>query len=238
MRPVYAFRRQIQPVSSALILFSVTALVSSSGLGAQEMLRPNLADIASGDGWTLANRSAVVEAQGDRAIITFDARQGSGAAWLNDVEFDTGTIELLIRGKNNPGRSFVGVAFRGVDEDTYDAIYFRPFNFVGDNDLSRSHMVQYVSHPEHPWSQLRQDHPGVYENSLLNPPDPDDFFRARIVVTDREIRVYVNDDAEPSLAVTQLTNRRGGRIGLWMGNGSDGSFADLVLTLEPLAGRP
>lgn len=229
MRHVYAVRRPIHPASSALMLLSVTALAASNGLGAQEVLRPNLADIATGNGWTVSNRGASVEAQGDRTIITFDARQGSGAAWLNDVEFDTGTIELRIRGKNNPGRSFVGVAFRGVDDDTYDAIYFRPFNFVADNDLSRSHMVQYISHPEHPWSQLRQDHPGVYENALLNPPDPDDFFRARIVVTNREVRVYVNDDTEPSLVVTPLPNRTGGRIGLWMGNGSDGSFADLVL---------
>jgi hypothetical protein len=228
MRLVHAVH-PIHPAPSALMLLSVAALASASGVGAQEVLRPNLADIATGEGWTVANRSATVEAQGSRTIVTFDARQGDGAAWLDDVEFDTGTIELLIRGKNNPGRSFVGVAFRGVDEETYDAVYFRPFNFVADNDVSRSHMVQYISHPEHTWAQLRQDHPDVYESSLQDPPDPDDFFRARIVVATREIRVFVEDDTEPSLVVTQLTNRAGGRIGLWMGNGSDGSFADLVL---------
>ena len=229
MRHVCAVRRPIHPASSALLLLSVAAFVSSSGVGAQEVLRPNLADIATGNGWTVANRGAMVEPQGDRAIVTFDAREGDGAAWLNDVEFDTGTIELLIRGKNNPGRSFVGVAFRGVDDETYDAIYFRPFNFVADNDVNRSHMVQYISHPEHPWHQLRGDHPDVYENSLLDPPDPDDFFRARIVIADREIRVYVDDDTQPSLVVTPLANRTGGRIGLWTGHNSDGSFAELVL---------
>lgn len=229
MRRVHAVRHPIHPAPLTLMVLSVAALASSSGVGAQEVLRPNLADIPAGDGWTVANRSAAVEAQGGRTIVTFDARPGDGAAWLNDVEFDTGTIELLIRGRNNPGRSFVGVAFRGIDDETYDAVYFRPFNFVADNDLSRSHMVQYISHPAHTWAQLRQDHPDVYENSLQDPPDPDDFFRARIVVADREIRVYVEDDTEPSLVVTELTNRTGGRIGLWMGNNSDGSFADLVL---------
>ncbi len=229
MRSVYPVTRPKRRASFALMLWSVAALVSSNGVGAQEVLRPNLADIATGDGWTVANRGATVEAQGDRAIITFDARPGAGTAWLNNVEFDTGTIELLVRGENSPGRSFVGVAFRGVDDETYEAIYFRPFNFRADNNLSRSHMVQYISHPEHPWNQLRQDHPNVYENSLLNPPNPDDFFRARIVITNREIRVYVEHDTEPSLVVTRLKDPTSGRVGLWMGNNSGGSFAELVL---------
>jgi len=167
--------------------------------------------------------------------VTFDGRPGSGAAWLDEFEFENGTIEVSIRGKNNPGRSFVGVAFRGVDDEIYDAIYFRPFNFLADNDLSRSHAVQYVSHPENTWSRLREEHTDVYENALIDPPDPDAFFKARIVISKPEIRVYVEDDTEPSLVVNELTDRVGGRIGLWMGNNSDGSFAELVV--EPEGGR-
>jgi ssDNA-binding replication factor A large subunit len=55
------------------------------------------------------------------------------------------------------------------------------------------------------------------------------FFKARIEITKPEIRVYVNDAAEPCLVVNELSDRTGGRIGLWMGNNSDGSFAELVL---------
>jgi hypothetical protein len=164
-----------------------------------------------------------------RTVVTFDGRPGDGAAWLDGVDFQNGTIELSIRGKNNPGRSFVGVAFRGVDDETYDAVYFRPFNFVADNDASRSHMVQYISHPAYTWSRLREEHTDVYENSLPNPPDPDSFFRARIVVEKPQVRVYVGDDPEPCLVVNELTDREGGRIGLWMGNNSDGSFAELII---------
>ena len=148
---------------------------------------------------------------------------------MDGVEFENGTIEVLIRGKNNPGQSFVGVAFRGVDDETYDAVYFRPFNFVADNDLSRSHMVQYVSHPDHTWFRLREEHTDEYENIIADPPNPDEFFRARIVVSKPEVRVYAGDDTEPCLVVNELTDRTGGRIGLWMGNTSDGSFTDLVI---------
>lgn len=211
------------------LLLSGGVLPSPGGLEAQEALRPDLAGIATGDGWTVQNREATVRAEGDLTVASFDGRAGSGAAWLDGVVFNNGTIEVMIRGKNNPGMSFVGVAFRGVDDETYDAVYFRPFNFVADNDLSLSHMVQYISHPQYSWSRLREEHTGVYENSLVNPPDPDGFFRARIVVEKPEVRVYVGEDTEPSLVVNELTQREGGRVGLWVGHGSDGSFAELVI---------
>jgi hypothetical protein len=196
---------------------------------AQEVIRPDLAGIATGNGWTLVNRAATIERDGERTIVAFDGRPGDGAAWLDGVEFENGTIEVLIKGQNSPGASFVGVAFRGVDDETYDAVYFRPFNFVADNELSRSHMVQYVSHPDHPWHRLREEHTNVYENTIADPPDPDGFFRARIVIAKPEVRVYVEDDPDPCLVVTELTDRVGGRVGLWMGNTSAGSFADLAI---------
>jgi hypothetical protein len=212
---------------------SVWVAVAVSGLtvsaAGQEVIKPDLAGIPGEDGWTLYNRTPSVVTEGDMTVVSFDARSGDGAAWLEGVEFENGTIEIEIRGKNNPGRSFVGIAFRGVDHEVYDAVYFRPFNFVADNDLSRSHMVQYVSHPDHTWSRLREEHTDVYENIIADPPDPDGFFRARIVVEKPTVKVYVGDDTEPSLVVEEITSRVGGRIGLWMGNGSDGDFARLVI---------
>jgi len=219
-----------------IVLLFLGALLGWGGAASgQETLRPDLAGIATGDGWTVVNRGATVESEGALTVASFDARVGDGAAWLDGVEFRNGTIEVLIRGKNNPGRSFVGVAFRGVDDQIYDAVYFRPFNFVADNDLSQSHMVQYVSHPEHTWSRLREEHTDVYENPLPHPPDPDQFFKARIVIEKPVIKVYVGEETEPCLVVNELTDRTGGRVGLWMGNGSDGSFAELVL--KPAGGR-
>ena len=218
-----------QAFSVSLFAIPVLLLGAPASIDAQQVIRPDLAGIATGNGWTMANRGATTEMTDGQTVVTFDGRPGSGAAWLDGFEFENGTIEVRIKGKNNPGLSFVGVAFRGVDDEIYDAVYFRPFNFVGNNELSRSHMVQYVSHPDNTWSRLREEHTDVYENVLIDPPDPDEFFSARIVITKPEVRVYVGDDAEPSLVVNELSDRTGGRIGLWMGNNSDGSFADLVI---------
>ena len=207
---------------------SLVALATVPELSlAQEVLTPDLNGIAAGEGWELFNRGAMVGPEDGRTVVSFDARPGDGVAWLEDVEFHNGTIEVLLRGKNVQGSSFVGVAFRGVDDETYDAVYFRPFNFLADNELSRSHQVQYISHPVNTWFKLREEHTGVYENEIADPPDPDGFFKARIEITKPEIRVYVNDAAEPCLVVHELSDRTGGRVGLWMGNGSDGSFHQL-----------
>ena len=218
-----------QTVFVVLLAVPVFLFGAPGSAHAQEVFRPNLAGIAAGEGWTVVNRGATTERDGEQTIVSFDGRPRDGAAWLDGVEFENGTIEIRIRGKNNPGLSFVGVAFRGVDDETYDAVYFRPFNFVADNDISRSHMVQYVSHPEYPWRRLREEHADVYENALVDPPNPNEFFSASIVISKPEVRVYVGDDTEPSLVVNELTDRIGGRIGLWMGNNSDGSFAELVI---------
>lgn len=208
---------------------ALLSLATLPGLSHAQELVADLARITSGEGWTVFNRAASISEEDGRILVSFDARPGDGAAWLEGVDFENGTIEVLIRGKNVPQRSFVGVAFRGVDDETYDAIYFRPFNFLADNALSRSHHVQYVSHPENTWSRLREEHTGIYENEILDPPDPDGIFKARIEIHKPEIKVFVNDRTEPCLVVNELTGRTGGRVGLWMGNGSDGSFAELVL---------
>lgn len=208
---------------------ALLGLATLPGLSHGQELVADLARIPTGEGWTLMNRAASVGEEDGRTVVSFDARPGDGGAWLEGVDFENGTIEVLLRGKNVPQRSFVGVAFRGLDGETYDAVYFRPFNFLADNALSRSHHVQYVSHPENTWSRLREEHTGVYENEIQDPPDPDGFFKARIEIDKPEIRVYVNDRTEPCLVVKELSDRSGGRVGLWMGNGSDGSFAELVL---------
>lgn len=209
------------------MIVGILGLGTVGPVSAQEVIRPDLSRVATEEGWRLFNRSAT---QGDyrgEAMVTLDARQGSGIAWLEGVELENGTIDVMIRGKNEPQRSFLGVAFRGVDDQTYDAVYFRPFNFPLESEPARSHHVQYVSHPENTWSVLRRDHEGVYENGIERPPDPDGFFSARIVIDKPEIRVYVDGATEPSLVVQELTDRIGGRIGLFVGSGSDGSFTQL-----------
>ncbi len=109
-------------------------------------------------------------------------------------------------------------------------VYFRPFNFHAEEPERRGHSVQYISQPEYTWSKLREEHPGVYESSLSDPPDPDGWFHVRVLVDSPRVSVFLGDATEPVLLVDQLSNRGRGWVGFWVGNGSNGDFANLKLS--------
>lgn len=195
-----------------------------------QVIVPPLAKIADTSLWRLQNRSATLIDGNGRAEVRLDAKTSDGMAWLVGSDFSEGTISADVRGANKPGQSFVGLALHGEDETTYDVIYFRPFNFKNPEPIRRARAVQYVSLPNFPWEKLRAENPGKYEAAVSPVPDPDGWFHARIVVEKHTISVFVNDATEPSLVVTKLSDRRAGLLGLWVGDGSAGDFANLEIT--------
>ena len=182
------------------------------------------------------NRTLSTITEEGRQVFRLAARDGDGVAGWPDASFSTGVIELDIRGRDVQGESFVGVAFHGADATTYEGVYFRPFNFRTDVAARRQRAVQYISHPVHPWQLLRETSPGVYEKPVEPAPDPNGWFRARVYVAAGTIAVFVDGATSPALEVTRLTDRAGGWVGLWVGNGSPGDFANVKLT--PGSGVP
>jgi len=175
------------------------------------------------------NRSVSSLSDGTRKGLRLSSSPGDGVAYLRGTEFGNGTIEVDIRGKDVQGQSFVGIAFHGVDSTTYDAIYFRPFNFRTPDSTRHSHAVQYISHPTYTWQKLRAERPGSFEQPVSPAPDPNAWFHVRVVVASPKVSVFVGDAKQPSLVVDQLNDRTKGLVGLWVGNGSGGDFADLKI---------
>jgi hypothetical protein len=162
--------------------------------------------------------------------IQVDARQESGVVWIKGKEFSSGTIEFDVMGENKPGSSFVGIAFHGKDNETYDCVYFRPFNFVAEKQINRDHMVQYISLPEYDWELLRNTRTGEFEKEIKNAPDPTKWLHAKVQVKDGVVKVFVNEEKEPSLVVKKLNDRTTGKIGFWAGFNSTGRFANLKIS--------
>lgn len=162
-------------------------------------------------------------ADGDKKGIS-----AAGVVWLKGVNFSTGTIEVDLRGKDVFQKSFLGIAFHGLDTVTYDAIYFRPFNFQAADPVRKIHAVQYISEPGFPWHRLRDEQNGMYEKAVDPAPSPKDWFHARIEVKDTQITVYVNHASTPSLTVNKLNSRKQGMIGIW-NEGLPGDFANLTI---------
>src|SRR6266487_4532527 len=105
----------------------------------------NLGELAKANKIELFNRALdQTKADSPRAVF-LNAAPDDGLAWITGVELSEGSIELEIRGKNQPGRSFVGIAFHGQDNRSFDAVCLRPFNCQAAEPERRSHSIQYIS---------------------------------------------------------------------------------------------
>jgi hypothetical protein len=167
---------------------------------------------------------------GRQGAVHLSEAQGNGIAWIEGSEFGEGTIELDIRGRDLLQRSFVGVAFHRNDDNSYEAVYLRPFNFRSDDPVRRQHAVQYIAFPDFDWPRLRKEFPEEFENPVDQSIVPTDWVPVRVVVKAPVIQVYVGPSKSPALEARKLGKHDRGMVGLWVGNGSDGDFANLRIT--------
>jgi hypothetical protein len=216
-------------------LFTLLLLFFAALCHAQntKVITPDLAKLLKEKNLSVFNRNATIIAGAQKQNgIHLDAKENDGVAWLNNINFSNGVLEFDVKGKNVMQQSFVGIAFHGADNNTMDAIYFRPFNFQSADAERKNHSVQYVSLPAYDWQKLRTDFPNKYEHSLNPSPKPDEWFHVRVVINTPKISVYVNNNSNAELVVEQLSNRKDGSIGFWVGNNSDGDFANLKITQQ------
>jgi hypothetical protein len=214
-----------------LLLIALLTCLSAWSGAAQSTRTFDLSELPKGKSWRLSGRTvSVVEAKGKTAL-KFSEGPGMGIAWLDGYTFTNGVIEVDILGRSQPVQgSFLGIAFRVVGAETQDVVYFRPFNFRATDPERHKHAVQYVSHPQWTWQKLRAERTNQYEKAIEPEVDGDEWFHARIVVERPKVTVYVNGAATPSLAVEELSDRSDGSLGLWVGEGSGGHFANLKVT--------
>jgi hypothetical protein len=208
------------------ILFAAALLIPALASAADY----NLGELAKANKIELFNRKLDPAKADSPQTVSLNAAPDDGLAWITGVELSEGTIELEIKGKNQQGRSFVGIAFHGQDNRIFDAVYLRPFNFQAAEQERRSHSIQYVSMPGFDWSKLRSSHPGKYESAITPAPEPDSWVRLKLVIKGKNVAAYVSGSDMPALTAELLNDRLKGKVGLWVGNGSDGSFRNLKVT--------
>jgi hypothetical protein len=188
----------------------------------------------------LNGQTKVVDYRGRRAVKLVPNPETSGKdetvmAILAETLFTNGTIEIDVAGAPRPNappdsRGFIGLAFRTGERGEWSEIfYLRPTNGRSDDQLRRNHSVQYVSHPEFPWSRLRQESPGVYE--AYADLEPKVWTVMKIVVSGTTARLYVNGAEQPCLIVNDLKHGDvAGRIAFWTHVETDAYFGAMTIT--------
>ena len=180
------------------------------------------------DNLDVINRE-IVSIDSSKNTLILNRNKGDGMAIINDLEFDEGVMELELKGENNPGKSFVGIAFNIQNDSTYEAVYFRPFNFQSDEKIRREHSVQYIYHPKYTWRFLRTNYEGQFESEYPRQPMPDEWFAVRVKVDDEKVYVYDQETNTELLSIERLTKQVSNRIGLWTGFNSKGEFRKLKI---------
>ena len=184
---------------------------------------------------TLNVKVEAVKYKGKDAIHVLGLTEGEQLAILKNSNFKNGTIEIEVAGQPLPNasagaRGFIGLAFRVRQTDSvrYECFYIRPTNGRADDQLRRNHSTQYVSHPGYPWFKLRSEYPGVYESyvDLV----AGEWTKLKIVVQDKEAKLYVHGADQPSLIVKDMRQSYSdGAIALWIDIGTDAYFSNLKI---------
>jgi hypothetical protein len=211
---------------SIVSLGSAEAASSASSVGEERL---DLSALLAAGKLQVVNRQARPLDERPGAIY-LNEDGGQGVAWIAGTDFGLGTIAVTVRGRDVPQRSFVGVAFHGRDDQTYEAVYLRPFNFRNADVARRQNAVQYIAMPEFDWAPLRKAFPSEFENPVDESIDPAGWVPLRLVIMEKSVQVFVGPAQSPTLEVRRLGQHDGGRVGLWAGNGSDGAYADLTMT--------
>ncbi|RYU90558.1 hypothetical protein EWM62_07845 [Mucilaginibacter terrigena] len=178
-------------------------------------------------GLTVINRQLTLGSDGSTHL---NGLKNAGLAWLNNKQFKFGTIDFDVKGNDEMQGSFVGIAFHGLNDTTYQCVYFRPFNFLSADAVRKSHGVQYIAMPNYDWPVLRDKFPNKYEQAVTPAPDPNGWFHVSITVTSTKIRVFINGAQNAVLEVEPLVKTGGTKIGYWVGNGSPGDWKNLKIT--------
>jgi hypothetical protein len=175
------------------------------------------------DQWQIKDPKARVEDHLGRKSLYLS----SGFAFLKDVVFENGVIEVDIAAPNL--RSFIGLVFRFESEADHEIVYFRPHK-SGLEDA-----VQYTPsfNGAAPWQLFS----GQGFTTAVDFPK-EQWVHARIEISGIGGKVYLNNSDKPVLVIEDL--KRGnsrGSVGIW-GFANGGHFSNFSYTIAPVNDRP
>ena len=147
-----------------------------------------------------------------------------------------GTIEVDLLGRLNgkgppDARAFVGLAYRIVGADArFESVYLRPLNGRKKNPPPPRdrRAVQYFAYPDWKFPRLREHYSdGRYEAGADIADD--EWMALKLDIDGTRLTVSVDGRVVLALSETKAVPAAGD-VGLWVGVGAEGYFADLRIT--------
>jgi hypothetical protein len=145
--------------------------------------------------------------------------------------FRNGTIsvDILARqdGTSPESRAFAGIAYRIQSDGKLESVYLRALNGLKANPPSPrdKRAVQYYAHPDWTFDRLRATYPdGRYESGANI--GPDEWVNLTVTIDEKKVVVLVNNE-EVLKVDAALVEPSAGKIGLWVGPGTEAHFSKL-----------
>jgi hypothetical protein len=142
--------------------FQIVLLFLCGNLFAQKQEIYNLSSLQEKTKLEIMNRTIKIVKEEQINFVQLSEDKDEGLVWLPIKQFGNGIIEIEMRGKDVLQKSFIGIAFHGLNDSTYDAVYCRPFNFFAKDSVRKIHAIQYISHPQYTWKKLREERNGKF----------------------------------------------------------------------------
>ena len=158
-------------------------------------------------------------------------------ARLAGSNFHNGTIEVDVRSRlmhwaDVDCRGFIGIVFRATeDSDRFESFYVRPRNGRSCTEPKRRiHTMQYFSYPGYTFAYFRER--GISDYEAQADIEMDEWIHLKAEIAGASAKFYVDVMETPALVVDEMfggADPRGG-IGLYVDNGTQGHFKNLVVT--------
>src|ERR1700722_1207861 len=150
----------------------------------------------------------------------FGCPSGSTISYPKGLDFKNGIIELDIASPAGK-QGFVGLAFHIQDSNHYETLYFRP------GSSGTGEAIQYMpkKKPQFDWWDYEA---ASYQAGCVLPEK--DWFHVKVVVRNREMTVYLNDQPTPVMTRSDLDPALPkGSVGFWLGNCTAGAYKNLKI---------
>ena len=219
----------IKSIFTTITVFAISVLGHGQSI---VIAKDNLTPVNVAMSFEKLGKKSTVKVIKDTAVKAFDE---ATFVRLNGVEFKDGTIEVNVLSRLLPkapefARGFIGIAFRINDNNSkFESIYIRPSNGRANDQVRRNHSIQYFSYPDYKFNRLRKESPEKYESYADM--GLDEWIKLKIVVSGQEAKLYLNDNKQPSLIVSDLKlGTSSGGIGLFVDVGTAGYFSDIKIS--------
>ncbi len=145
-----------------------------------------------------------------------------GFLWINTFDFVEGNIDLDLKGLDASPQRYIGLAFYGQNDTTYQALCISPYALLNEDFTLRKNAIKYFATPiPKEINALLCDE---VAKSTINR-----WFHCRLQVKNKKVEVYIDDNATPSFSSNLIDGKVGGKFGVFFSAGAGGEFGNIKI---------